>query len=58
MYKILRTGKPWDWTNAGDFKGYSGRGGAVQIRDQVVAEFTDDQGISVNDLYKEIMKTK
>lgn len=55
MVKILRSGRTWDWTNDGDFQGLSGRGGATKIRDKIVAELTDDTGLSVNELYKKIM---
>lgn len=55
MLKILRSGKTWDWTNDGDFQGYSGRGGATKIRDAIVAELSDESGSSLRDLYKKIM---
>lgn len=55
MIKILRSGRTWDWSNGGDFRGYSGRGGAVAIRDMVVAEFQDEKGLSVKELFKKIM---
>lgn len=55
MLKILRSGKTWDWTNDGDFQGYSGRGGATKIRDAIVAELSDESGNSLRDLYKKIM---
>lgn len=55
MLKILRSGKTWDWTNDGDFQGYSGRGGATKIRDAIVAELSDESGASLRDLYRKIM---
>jgi DGQHR domain-containing protein len=55
MLKVLKSGKKWDWSNAGDFKGFSGRGGAVRIRDLVVGELADEAGISVRSLFQKIM---
>ncbi|MDD1536535.1 MULTISPECIES: DGQHR domain-containing protein [unclassified Bradyrhizobium] len=55
MLKILKSGKRWDWSNDGDFKGFSGRGGAVRIRDAVVGEFADESGVSVKSLFQKIM---
>jgi DGQHR domain-containing protein len=55
MLKVLRSGKKWDWSNEGDFKGLSGRGGAVRIRDLVVSEFADEAGVSVKSLFRKIM---
>lgn len=55
MLKILKSGKKWDWTNDGEFRGFSGRGGAVRIRDLVVGEFADESGVSVRSLFDKIM---
>ena len=55
MLRILRSGKSWDWSKNGEFKGLSGRGGAVAMRDKVVAEFQDEKGVSVKELFKRIM---
>lgn len=55
MLKVLRSGKEWDWANDGDFQGFSGRGGATKISDLIAAEFQDDTGLSVKELYKKIM---
>lgn len=55
MCKLLRSGSQWDWTNNGDFKGLSGRGGAVKISDTVSKELSDDTGLSIQELYKKIM---
>jgi hypothetical protein len=52
---IIKSGKSWDWRNSGDFKGFSGRGGAKTISDMVVGEFEDDKGVSVKALFKKIM---
>jgi DGQHR domain-containing protein len=56
MLSLLQSGGQWDWTNRGDFQGLSGRGGAVKIRDRVVAEIPDEKGVSLSDLYRQIMK--
>lgn len=55
MYRVLQSGYDWDWSNKGDFMGFSGRGGAVKIRDQVVKELEDPSGVSVRDLAKKII---
>ena len=56
MLKVLRSGKNWDWSNRGEFRGLSGRGGAVTMRDKVAAEFPDEKGVSVKELFKQIMQ--
>lgn len=56
LLKILKSGKNWDWSKKGSFEGLSGRGGAVKISDMVTAELTDENNISVSELYKQIMK--
>lgn len=56
MYTILDSGKKWDWTRGGEFAGYSGRGGAVKIRDMVVREFADESGVSIKSLADKILK--
>jgi len=58
MLKILKSGSSWNWANSGDFSGYSGRGGAVRIRDLVVRDFADDSGISIKALAEIILKDK
>ena len=58
MLEILKSGKQWDWSNKGDFQGYSGRGGASKISDTVTAEFSDEKGVSVKTLYNKIMSEK
>jgi DGQHR domain-containing protein len=55
MLKVLRSGRKWDWSKGGSFKGLGGRGGAVRIRDLVVAEFSDEAGVSVRSLFQKIM---
>lgn len=54
MLAVLRSGKDWDWSNRGDFVGLSGRGGAVRIRDMIVSEFAEDEGVSIKSLMKRI----
>jgi DGQHR domain-containing protein len=57
MLKILQSGASWDWSQAGNFSGYSGRGGAAKIRDLVVREFADESGISIKALAEKILKS-
>lgn len=57
MLAVLKSGAKWDWSRGGDFAGYSGRGGAVKIRDLVVAEFADESGISVKGLASKILNS-
>lgn len=56
MLKVLRSGASWDWSKSGTFAGYSGRGGAVKIRDMIVREFADEAGISIRALADKILK--
>lgn len=58
MLEVLRSGKPWDWTNSGDFAGFSGRGGALKISQTIASEFKDSSGVSTRQLYKQIMDMK
>ena len=39
MLKTLRSGRQWDWTTAGDFRGFGGRAGATEIATAVTGEF-------------------
>ena len=55
VLKILKSGRDWDWSKTGDFRGYSGQGGAKQICDMVVSELRDNSGFSVKDLAQKIM---
>jgi len=55
MYSVLTSGRDWDWSNKGDFQGYGGAGGAQQITGIVIAEFQDESGVSVKNLFKQIM---
>lgn len=56
MLQILRSGKNWDWSSGGDFKGYSGRGGALEISKKVASHFFADQRMSTKEFYKRIME--
>jgi DGQHR domain-containing protein len=58
MYKILKSGKKWDWSNKGEFEGFSGRGGAVKISEMVTSEFQEEGNMSPNELYRQIMQKK
>lgn len=58
MLKILQSGKEWDWSRNGDFAGFSGRGGAVKIADQIIRELKDEHGVSMKDLLSAILKSK
>jgi len=55
MLKLLKSGKDWDWSNKGKFKGYSGRGGATEISNVVSSEFQKPGIISDKELFKKIM---
>ncbi len=55
LFKILSSGKAWDWSNDGDFKGLSGRKGAIEISNQVTSELMDKSGFTVKSLYNKIM---
>ncbi len=55
LLSILKSGKKWDWSNKGDFKGYSGRGGAIEISQKVARNLKDTNQISTEDLFKQIM---
>lgn len=57
MLKVLLSGKTWDWSNNGPFAGYSGRGGATRIRDEIVREFTDESGVSIKSLAEKILNS-
>lgn len=58
MLHVLKSGKSWDWSNTGSFSGYSGRGGAVKIRDLVVKEFVDESGFSITSLAQQILTSE
>ena len=58
MLVVLKSGRKWNWGRNGDFAGFSGRGGAVKIADQIIRELKDDEGISMGELLKEILQSK
>lgn len=57
MVSILRSGRSWDWSNSGDFKGFSGRGGALQISNMIREELSDEMGVSLKELAKKILES-
>jgi hypothetical protein len=57
MAGILKSGKDWDWSNKGDFKGLGGRGGALEISRQVSRKLKDENRISTKQLFDKIMAT-
>jgi hypothetical protein len=54
--KVLKSGREWDWTGQGQFKGLSGHGGATKIRDMVVGEFKEEGKVSIKRLAARIIK--
>lgn len=54
MLQILRSGREWDWHRSGDFQGYSGRSGALQISNLITGELEDGSGSSLKSLIAEI----
>ena len=54
MLTILRSGKDWDWGKKGDFKGLSGRGGALEISKRVTRKLKDETRISSKQLFDKI----
>jgi hypothetical protein len=55
MLTVLKSGKEWDWTKKGDFKGLGGRSGALEISKQVTTKFQDSTKMSTKDLFDQIM---
>lgn len=55
MLKILKSGKTWDWSNSGDFKGYGGRGGASEISKKVTNQFFGGSKLSSQEFIKKMM---
>jgi hypothetical protein len=55
MLTILRSGKDWDWSKNGDFKGLGGRGGALEISTRVTNKLHDDNRMSTKQLFDKIM---
>ena len=58
MLAILKSGKNWDWSKAGDFKGLGGRGGALEISKRVTAKLQDEKRMSTKQLFENIMAGK
>jgi DGQHR domain-containing protein len=56
MVTILRSGKDWDWSKKGDFRGLGGRGGALEISKLVTKKLQDENRISTKQLFDQIMK--
>lgn len=54
MLQILNSGREWDWHKSGDFQGYSGRSGALQISNLITGELADGSGTSLKSLIAEI----
>ncbi len=55
MLTILRSGKEWDWSKKGDFKGLLGRGGALEISKLVTKKLKDENRMSTKQLFEKIM---
>ena len=55
MFKILKSGKDWDWSKVGDFKGLGGRGGALEISRMVTNKLQDNKLMSTKKLFENIM---
>jgi len=55
MLQILKSGKDWDWSREGDFKGLGGRGGALEISKSVTRKLQDSSRMSTKELFDEIM---
>lgn len=56
MLRILKSGKQWDWSKEGDFRGYSGRSGALEISKKISTQFYDKNRLSSAELYKKILQ--
>jgi DGQHR domain-containing protein len=55
MYKLLKTGKEWNWGKKGDFIGFSGRAGALEISNKIARYIKDENHLSTNQLFDQIM---
>jgi len=55
MLNILRSGKEWDWSKKGDFKGLGGRAGALEISKKVTGKLEDEGRMSTRQLLDKIM---
>jgi DGQHR domain-containing protein len=54
ILRILKSGSDWDWSRSGNFKGYSGRGGAVEIANMISRDFATESGVSIKKLAEKI----
>jgi len=57
MLRILRSGREWDWSRQGDFKGFSGRAGALEISRKITVKLHDENRMSGKDLFDKIMNS-
>lgn len=55
LLKILKSGREWDWSKNGNFKGLSGRGGALEISKKIERYLQDENHMSTDKLFAEIM---
>ena len=57
LLEILKSGREWDWdwNNKGDFVGYSGRGGALEISIKISRHLKGSNQLSTDLLFTEIM---
>jgi DGQHR domain-containing protein len=55
MLAILRSGKDWDWSKTGDFRGLGGRAGALEISQRVTRKLQDEGHMSTKQLFDKIM---
>jgi hypothetical protein len=58
MLAILKSGKDWDWSKEGDFKGLGGRGGALEISKRVTQKLQDEKRMSTEQFLKKILATE
>jgi DGQHR domain-containing protein len=55
LLKVLQSGRAWNWGKNGDFKGYSGRGGSLEISNKIARYIQDEDHMSTKKLFDEIM---
>lgn len=55
MLEILLSGRKWNWSKYGDFRGLSGKDGAAKISEMVITDFRNESTISVMHLFRKIM---
>lgn len=56
MLTMLKSGRRWNWQTKGDFIGFSGRSGALEISNKVGRHLSGGGGISTDELFKKIME--